>query len=66
MFLIDIAKPVKASSKVEKTKGKSSVGSLPPVPFSDAGQFVEEILEKTSAVLLSEVTCVLFSIVLYL
>ncbi|PKI77659.1 prolyl-tRNA synthetase associated domain-containing protein 1 [Punica granatum] len=50
------AKPTKAPAKVEKAKDKSLVGSIPPVPFSDAGQFVEEILDKTSALLLAEIT----------
>lgn len=58
MFLIGIAKPVKAPAKVEKAKDKSLVGSVPLVPLSDAGQFVEEILDKTSALLLSEVICI--------
>ncbi|KAI3420710.1 tRNA_edit domain-containing protein [Psidium guajava] len=49
------AKAVKIPATAEKVKDKSSTGVLPSISFTDAGQFVEEILDKTSAVLLSEI-----------
>ncbi|KAI4388311.1 hypothetical protein MLD38_000653 [Melastoma candidum] len=48
------AKAVKTTDAV-KTKDKTAI-LQPPVSFSDPGQFVEEILDKTSALLLSEIT----------
>ncbi|KAK4766057.1 hypothetical protein SAY87_007699 [Trapa incisa] len=57
---VKVAKPAKATTakvaKVEKEKEKSLVGSVPLAPFSDVDQFAEEILNKTSALLLSEIT----------
>lgn len=49
------AKAVKTPAVAEKVKDKSSTGVLPSISFTDAGQFVEEILDKTSAILLSEI-----------
>ncbi|XP_030536443.2 prolyl-tRNA synthetase associated domain-containing protein 1 [Rhodamnia argentea] len=49
------AKAVKTPAAAEKVKDKSSTGLLPSVSFTDAGQFVEEILDRTSAILLSEI-----------
>ncbi|KAI6693840.1 hypothetical protein NL676_021550 [Syzygium grande] len=49
------AKAVKTPAAAEKVKDKPSTEVLPSISFTDAGQFVEEILEKTSAIILSEI-----------
>ncbi|XP_030460819.1 uncharacterized protein LOC115681118 [Syzygium oleosum] len=49
------AKAVKTPATAEKVKDKPSTEVLPSISFTDAGQFVEEILEKTSAIILSEI-----------
>ncbi|KAF7829848.1 prolyl-tRNA synthetase associated domain-containing protein 1 [Senna tora] len=50
------AKGVKpsVSEKKQSTKGKPVNNAHLPSPFADVGQFVEEILNKTSAILFSE------------
>ncbi|XP_041013536.1 proline--tRNA ligase-like isoform X3 [Juglans microcarpa x Juglans regia] len=49
-------KSAEPSRKVKNVKGKP-VGSVQPSnSFKDVGQYVEEILDKTSALLLSEIT----------
>lgn len=63
MRVICVAKSVKPPAKEEKAKGKGKEKALvvsPPskVSFSNPSQFVEEILDKTSSLLISEV-CIL-------
>ncbi|XP_041013535.1 uncharacterized protein LOC121256726 isoform X2 [Juglans microcarpa x Juglans regia] len=53
---VSVIKSAEPSRKVKNVKGKP-VGSVQPSnSFKDVGQYVEEILDKTSALLLSEIT----------
>ncbi|XP_050251319.1 uncharacterized protein LOC126698258 [Quercus robur] len=50
------AKATEPSRKVKNVKDKPVNSLQPSSSFKDVGQFVEEILDKTSALLLSEIT----------
>ncbi|OMP05423.1 hypothetical protein CCACVL1_01907 [Corchorus capsularis] len=50
------AKAVNPSGKVNNVKEKSVNGVQPSVPSADAGKFVEELLDKASTLLLSEIS----------
>ena len=56
MILYDAAKATEPSRKVKNVKDKPVNSVQPSSSFKDVGQFVEEILDKTSALLLSEVS----------
>ncbi|KAK6246182.1 hypothetical protein QUC31_000960 [Theobroma cacao] len=51
-----IAKAVKPSGNVQNVKEKPVTGARPSIPSADAGKFVEELLDKTSTLLLSEIS----------
>uniref|UniRef100_A0A2N9HMM3 YbaK/aminoacyl-tRNA synthetase-associated domain-containing protein n=1 Tax=Fagus sylvatica TaxID=28930 RepID=A0A2N9HMM3_FAGSY len=50
------AKAIEPSRKVKNVKDKPVNSAQPSCSFKDVGQFVDEILDKTSALLLSEIT----------
>ncbi|GAV84112.1 YbaK domain-containing protein [Cephalotus follicularis] len=50
------AKAIKPSKNVQSVKDKSTNGVYPSSSLRDAEKFVEEILDKTSALLLSKIT----------
>ncbi|XP_022773221.1 prolyl-tRNA synthetase associated domain-containing protein 1-like isoform X2 [Durio zibethinus] len=50
------AKAVKPSVNVQNVKKKSVDGQRPSIPSADAGKFVEELLDRASALLLSEIS----------
>ncbi|TYI39331.1 hypothetical protein E1A91_A02G083600v1 [Gossypium mustelinum] len=50
------AKADKPSSAVQNVKEKSVNGVRPSIPSTDAGKFVEELLDRTSTLLLSEIS----------
>ena len=53
---LDVAKAVKPSGNVQNVKEKSVNGVQPSIPSADAGKFVEELLARASALMLSEVS----------
>ncbi len=66
LILYDAAKAIEPSRKVKNVKDKPVNSAQPSCSFKDVGQFVDEILDKTSALLLSEVSMfysVIFSLV---
>ncbi|MBA0612765.1 hypothetical protein Godav_013330, partial [Gossypium davidsonii] len=50
------AKADKPSNAVQNVKEKSANGVRPLIPSTDAGKFVEELLDRTSTLLLSEIS----------
>ncbi|KAH1096851.1 hypothetical protein J1N35_013772 [Gossypium stocksii] len=50
------AKADKPSSAVQNVKEKSVNGVRPSIPSTDTGKFVEELLDRTSTLLLSEIS----------
>ncbi|XWS25173.1 hypothetical protein CRYUN_Cryun27aG0047400 [Craigia yunnanensis] len=50
------AKAVKPSGNVQNVEQKSVNGVQPSIPSADAGKFVEELLDRASALLLSEIS----------
>ncbi|MBA0797944.1 hypothetical protein Gohar_008591, partial [Gossypium harknessii] len=50
------AKADKPSNAVQNVKEKSVNGVRPLIPYTDAGKFVEELLDRTSTLLLSEIS----------
>ncbi|KAG4210879.1 hypothetical protein ERO13_A02G073700v2 [Gossypium hirsutum] len=53
---MSISKADKPSSAVQNVKEKSVNGVRPSIPSTDAGKFVEELLDRTSTLLLSEIS----------
>lgn len=61
-LLIIAAKVAKASAKnVENVKEKATNTVHSSISFADPSKFIDEILDKTSALVISEVTTILFS-----
>jgi len=68
-FIFDVGKAAKPhtsmqNSSTQNSKDKSVNPVHQPSVFSDSGLFVEEILNKTSALLLSEVSSVQYASIL--
>ncbi|KAK8677854.1 hypothetical protein V6N13_143376 [Hibiscus sabdariffa] len=50
------AKAIKPSGNAKNVKEKSADSARPSIPAADAGKFVEELLDRASALLLSEIS----------